>query len=393
MKADKPIITSLLDNDLYKFTMQQTMLHHFGDAKGEYAFKCRTPRIDFKPIMAALREELQALGQLKMQFSELQYLKTLPFIKPNYLSFLEDFRLNPEDLSVDIKNGELSVRAKGPITRVMMFEIFVLAIVQELWMRHTHPEVTEAEGRGRLADKIDFLEQSDVPDFKFADFGTRRRFSKHWHYQVVRTLKQRVPQHFVGTSNVYLAKEFGVKPIGTMAHEYLQAFQGFTHPEQSQTMALETWVQEYRGDLGIALTDVLGMDMFLQSLDLYFGKLFDGFRHDSGCPKVWCKKLLNHLKNHLGIDPKTKTAVFSDGLDFQKAIDLHKAFHEQINTSFGIGTYLTNDMGVKALSNVMKLVALNGRPVAKMPDSAGKTMCEDMDYVAYLEKLKMRHTA
>jgi len=392
MRKDKPIITSLLDTDLYKFTMQQTMLHHFGNAEGEYAFKCRTADVDLTPLVGPLREEIEALCNLRIQFSELKYLETLRFIKPSYLSFLEGFQLNPKHLTIDVVQGQLSIRAKGPIVQSMMFEIYLLAIVQELYMRYFHPEVDLHVGRQRLTDKIELLKGADVPEFRIADFGTRRRFSKYWQYHVVEQLKKRLPEQLVGTSNVYLAKELGLKPIGTMAHEYLQAFQAFTNPEDSQTMALETWVKEFRGDLGVALTDVIGMDFFLKDLDLYFAKLFDGFRHDSGEPKAWAEKLIAHLER-LGIDPALKSAVFSDGLTMEKAIDLHQTFRGRIQTSFGIGTHLTNDMGVAALNNVMKLVNVNGKPVAKLSDSPGKTMCEDHDYVNYLQSMKNRFAA
>jgi nicotinate phosphoribosyltransferase len=384
---DKPIITSLLDTDLYKFTMQQTMLHQFNGAVGEYAFKCRTPGLNLAQIIPQLREEIEHLCSLKFSFSEIAYLKSLPFIKSDYLDFLKDFQLKREHLTIDRKGDELVIRAKGPMVQTSPFEIYILAIVQELYMRQAHPDASEHEGRKRLADKIDYLTAQGLADFRLADFGTRRRFSKHWQFQVVDYLRHRIPDNLVGTSNVYLARELGLKPIGTMAHEYLQAFQAFTNPAESQKLALETWVHEYRGDLGVALTDVIGMDYFLKDCDLYFAKLFDGFRHDSGDPYLWAEKLIAHL-TELGINPKTKYAVFSDGLTIEKAVALHKQFENKINTSFGIGTHLTNDLGVTPASIVMKLVTCNNKPVAKLSDSEGKIMCEDTAYIDYLKSVK-----
>jgi nicotinate phosphoribosyltransferase len=387
MRRDQPIITSLLDTDLYKFTMQQTMLHYFNGAVGEYAFKCRTPGLNLTRIIPQLREEIEHLCSLQYSFSEIAYLKSLPFIKADYLDFLKDFQLKKNHLTIDKEGEELVIRAHGPMVQTSPFEIYILALVQELYMRQAFPEVSEHEGRKRLAAKVDYLLEQNLPKFRLADFGTRRRFSKHWQYQVVDYLRHRIPNNFVGSSNVYLAKELGLKPIGTMAHEYLQAFQAFTNPADSQKMALETWVQEYRGDLGVALTDVIGMDYFLKDCDLYFAKLFDGFRHDSGDPYVWAEKLIRHL-TQLGINPKTKFAVFSDGLTIEKAVALHQRFEGEINTSFGIGTHLTNDLGAKPASIVMKLVTCNHKPVAKLSDSEGKTMCEDSAYIDYLMSVK-----
>jgi nicotinate phosphoribosyltransferase len=274
----------------------------------------------------------------------------------------------------------------------MGFEIFVLYIVNELYFRRFDTAPLMAEGRKRLHAKIEQLQQfSDEPTkrypFGFFDFGLRRRFSGAWQDEVVATLAQEAPNYFKGTSNVYLAKKHGLVPIGTMAHEYLQSYQAFgVRLRDFQKAALEGWVQEYRGDLGTALTDVVGMDAFLADFDLYFAKLFDGLRHDSGDPVVWGEKAIAHYQK-LRIDPHTKRLVFSDGLDLATAFSLYRHFADRTMTAFGIGTYLTNDMGIPPLNIVMKLVSCNGQSVAKLSDSPGKTLCKDETFLAYLRQV------
>jgi len=275
---------------------------------------------------------------------------------------------------------------------VMAFEIFVLAIVNELYFRRFDRKEAWAEGRRRLDAKIARLrafekEPKRLNPFEFFDFGVRRRFSGEWHREVLTILKREVPQFFKGASDVLLARDLGLVPIGTMAHEYLQTFQTLgVRLRDFQRAALESWVQEYRGDLGTALTDVVGMDAFLADFDLYFAKLFDGLRHDSGDPYVWGEKAIAHYEK-LRIDPKTKRLVFSDMLDFEKALALYRHFADRTLTGFGIGTNITNDMGLKTLHIVMKLTHANRQPVAKLSDSPGKLMCDDMTFLAYLRQV------
>ncbi len=280
--------------------------------------------------------------------------------------------------------------------QAMFFEVFVLAIVNELYFSALSNASVIEEGQRRLDKKVELLHQyavkqekydNNTPPFIVADFGTRRRFSKVWQAHVVETLHKAEPKIVSGTSNVYLAKKLGMTPIGTMAHEFMQAFQALdVRLRDSQKAALEAWVHEYRGDLGIALTDVVGMDAFLRDFDLYFAKLFDGLRHDSGDPYVWGDKAIAHYKK-LKIDPRTKILTFSDGLDLNKAWNLHQYFRGQIRTSFGIGTNLTNDMGITPINIVLKLVECNGQPVAKLSDSPGKTMINNDTYLAYLRQV------
>ncbi len=393
-----PIITSLLDNDLYKFTMLQTMLHQFPQTHGVYHFRCRNHQDTAYPlpeIKQDLEIQLDHLCQLGFRQDELDYLRSLRFIKSDFVDYLELFKLKRRFINVTIKDGLLTIEIEGPMIQAMFFEIFVLCIVSELYYRRLNDPNALIEGQKRLDEKVqllghyEMLQQADTenPPFIVADFGTRRRYSKAWHYHVVKTLAKASPAIFRGTSNVYLAKELGLTPIGTMAHEFMQAFQALdVRLRDSQKAALETWVREYRGDLGVALTDVVGMDAFLRDFDLYFAKLFDGLRHDSGDPYAWGDKAIAHYQK-LKIDPKTKGLTFSDGLTLQKAWDLHQYFKTRIKTNFGIGTNLTNDMGLTQLNIVLKLVKCNGQPVAKLSDSPGKVMIEDDTYLAYLRQV------
>ncbi len=401
-----PIITSLLDNDLYKFTMLQAMLHQFPQTHGVYRFRCRNNQDTDYPlgtIKEAIERQLDSLCQLRFLADELEYLRSLRFMRSDFVDYLELFQLKRRFITVSTDSkGRLVIDIEGPMIQAMFFEVFVLAIVNELYFNAlSDPSVLE-EGQRRLDEKVALLheyakqqinnqqddnKQENIPPFIVADFGTRRRFSKSWQAHVVKTLHQAEPNIVSGTSNVLLAKNLEMTPIGTMAHEFMQAFQALdVRLRDSQKAALEAWVHEYRGDLGIALTDVVGMDAFLRDFDLYFAKLFDGLRHDSGDPYTWGDKAIAHY-HKLKIDPKTKVLTFSDGLDLQKAWDLHQYFKDRIKTSFGIGTNLTNDMGLTQLNIVLKLVECNGQPVAKLSDSPGKTMINNDTYLAYLRQV------
>ncbi|WP_129777998.1 nicotinate phosphoribosyltransferase [Peristeroidobacter soli] len=415
-----PIIRSLLDTDLYKLTMLSPMLHRFPANQAVYSFVCRnSPQYPFATLKSDVEAQLDHLCTLTYSEEELAYLATKSYFKSDFIDFLRIFHFQRRYISVSTEGDTLEVVARGPQIHVMGFEIFVLSIVNELYFRRfTTPEVL-AEGRRRLADKIlmlrDFRTQSMVAEvpapnvlkfangtsapmeggalhtirhpFEFFDFGTRRRFSRDWHEEMVATLAREVPQYFKGTSNVHLARKYGIAAIGTMAHEYLQTFQAVgVQLKNFQKEALEAWVQEYRGDLGVALTDVVGMDAFISDFDLYFAKLFDGLRHDSGDPVIWGEKALAHYQR-LKVDAHTKRLVFSDSLNIPKALRLYEHFSDRVQCGFGIGTDLSNDMGVPALNIVMKLTECNGQPVAKLSDTPGKTLCTDETFLAYLRQV------
>jgi len=390
------IIKSLLENDFYKFSMQQAVLHNFPDAQVEVKFKCRSYHY-LLFLQYALQNEIRHLCSLSFDETELDYLGAIPFLKKDYIDFLRVFKLQEDAVTVYDDNGQLGITIRGSWLHVILFEVPILAIVNELYFRNItvlpstifHID-TLKEGRKRLCDKIAMVNsfnEKSIP-FKFADFGMRRRFSSSWHKHLVEELAIQLPDNFIGTSNVFLAKEFDVKYIGTMAHEWLMCGQSLSNVRlvDSQKYMLDKWVQEYRGDLGIALSDTLGFDAFLRDFDKYFSKLYDGCRHDSGDPYRWCEKLIQHYID-MGIDPTTKSAVFSDGLNFELALNLAEKFHGRIKTSFGIGTNLTNDVSFEPLQIVMKIVKVNNNPVAKLSDSSGKGMCEDAEFLRYLKKV------
>ena len=391
------IIHSLLDTDLYKFTMLQVVLHKFPQTHSVYHFRCRNLEDTVYPltdILHDLNEQLDYLCQLKFKEDELLYLRSLRFIKSDFVDYLELFQLKRRFIKASIDSeGRLDIWVEGPMVQAMMFEIFVLAIVNELYFRRIRTDEVLAEGERRLQAKMVLLnqyqqqQQPNDPPFLVSDFGTRRRYSYDWQKHVIEAFHQAAPDIFRGTSNVLIAKELGLTPIGTMAHEFLQAFQALdVRLRDFQKAALETWVQEYRGDLGIALTDVVGMDAFLRDFDLYFAKLFDGLRHDSGDPYEWGDKAYAHYKK-LKVDSKSKMLTFSDGLNLEKAWALHQYFKDRFQVSFGIGTNLTNDMGQTPLNIVLKLVECNGQSVAKISDSPGKTMTDNDTFLAYLRQV------
>lgn len=391
---NSPIITKITDQDLYKFCMQQVVLHQFPSAQVEYKFQDRG-KVGLGFLASRIREEINALADIRATKVELEYMRSLNFLKSDYVDFLRIFRFFPEEhVKVQDVNGSLEIRVKGPWLHTILYEVKILAIVNECyfeWYAQEHGlnlKDLHAEGEKRLFEKIKMVEELPKAQgycpFLFSNFGTRRRFSQKWAATVDWILATKLKgKGFVGTSNVYNAMNNGVKPIGTMAHEFLQAMQALTRLAESQDLALDAWSKEYRGNLGIALTDCLGLEYFLKRFDLYYAKLFEGLRHDSGDPNWWTERCIQRY-SELGIDPKTKTAVYSDGLNVPNAIELWKTWGSTINTAFGIGTNLTNDLGPEALKIVLKMVKCNGQDVAKVADDSGKGMCENEDFVQYL---------
>ena len=385
------MIDSLLDTDLYKFTMMQAVLHQYPGAHAEYRFRCRSQGVDLGRHIDAVSDAIDALCALRFSAGELDYLRGLRFISPDFVDFLGLFRLDRKYVRLersDDEQGDLSLTLSGPWLHTILFEVPLLAIVSEAWSVGEHGPVDEAEGLRRLQAKVDRIDAAvGYEDCRITDFGTRRRYSREWQDTLVPRLARLLGPKFAGTSNVDIARRHGLVPQGTMAHEWLQAHQALgPRLRDSQKAAFEAWAQEYRGDLGIALTDVIGMEAFLRDFDLYFCKLFDGLRHDSGDPFEWGERMLAHFEA-MRIDPRGKTLVFSDGLDVDQVMRLYERFRGRCRTSFGIGTNLTNDTGPKALQIVLKMVACNGQPVAKLSDSPGKTMVDDEGYLRYLRQV------
>ena len=383
-----PIINSLLDTDLYKFGMQQVMLHKHPDLIGEYWFKCRNKDVKFTPDMfQEISDQIDSLCELRFRKSELDFLRTIRYLKHDYVEFLRFWHPMRDYVNISLVDGELIVKIKGPIAYCMPFEIYLLEIINEVYFRFSYNYnelILSAEQK--LTDKINSF-NTGVYNFKFAEFGCRRRLSREWQDRMVGRLSNELVNHnCVGTSNVYLAFKYNITPIGTYAHEYVEMYEGITkYPvAYANYYAMKDWYDEYKGDNGTALTDTLTTDIFLLDFDRSMAATYNGVRHDSGDPYEWGDKMISHYEK-LGIDPKTKTLLFSDSLNGDKAQKLYEYFKDKIKVSFGIGTYFSNDTNVKALNIVIKLQYVNGNPVAKISDCEGKTMCPDKDFENYLK--------
>jgi nicotinate phosphoribosyltransferase len=384
----QPLIISLLDTDLYKLTMLQAFFHaaEFRTVSVEWKFACRNRNgLDLAQLIPDLRYQLEQLCTLSFTDEELNYLAKFSFFTRDFIEFLRIFHLDMRFVDLARDGDDIALRFRGPLIHVTLFEIYSLAIISELHTEIIQQGIDVTLARQILQKKLTLIKgQKEMTGFHLADFGTRRRASRTWHEEVLRTLQAEIPAYFVGTSNIDLARRLELMPIGTMAHEWFQAWQAVTRLADAQKAALEGWVREYRGRLGIALTDCYSMDSFIRDFsDPYFGKLYDGLRHDSGSPFKWGEKALKMYQD-LNIDPLSKTLVFSDGLTFKMMLEIYRYFQGRTNISFGIGTKLTNDVGFTALNIVIKMVSVNGKPVAKISDEPGKSMCEDADYLAYL---------
>ena len=383
-----PVLHTLLDTDAYKLHMQQAVFHHYYDVHVAAEFRCRGD--DLLGIYAdAIREQVNAMQHLTLQDEEYHWLSGLPFFKADYLNWLRDFRYKPEQVTVLNDNGKLDIRLEGPWREVIMWEVPLLAVISELAHRYRSPETGVEQAVAALENKLaafsTLTEGLDMSRFRLMDFGTRRRFSRDVQEAIVKRLQQE--PWFVGTSNYDLARRLGLTPMGTQAHEWFQAHQQIS-PDlaNSQRAALAAWLEEYPNQLGIALTDCITMDAFLRDFGPEFAERYQGLRHDSGDPVEWGEKAIAHYQK-LGIDPMSKVLVFSDNLDLAKAVDLYRHFNTRVNLSFGIGTRLTCDIPqVKPLNIVIKLVECNGKPVAKLSDSPGKTICHDKAFVRALRK-------
>ena len=387
-QLDGWLIDSLLDTDLYKITMLQAFYHapEFRTVDVEWKFACRNcDGFDLTALIPEILRQLEHVCTLSFADDELDYLAGFPFIKTDFIEFLRIFRLDMRFVELQPQGTDFDLRFRGPLIHVTLLEIYSLAIISELHTIFHFNGIDLDTAREKLFGKIALLKQQEVlSGFAFADFGTRRRASKAWQEEVLTTLKEKVPAYLSGTSNIYFAKKLNLMPIGTMAHEWFQGWQAITRLADAQKAALEGWVREYRGRLGIALTDCYSMDSFVRDFsDPYFGKLYDGLRHDSGSPFDWGEKAIA-MYRQMGIDPLTKTLVFSDGLTFQRMLEIYRYFKGRTKVSFGIGTNLTNDVGNRPLNMVIKLVAANGKPVAKLSDEPKKSMCEDPEYLRYL---------
>ncbi|WP_017429524.1 nicotinate phosphoribosyltransferase [Vreelandella jeotgali] len=390
-RAPEQVITSLLDTDWYKLTMMQGVHHKYANASVVWEFRCRNAE-DLSPYLDEIRDQVDSLRSLALTPAESDYLGSFAYMSPDFIRFLELYRFCPDYVAMYMDGSDLCIVIDGPWTHSILFEIVILAIISEVRNRVLYPDASVDQAVAQLRDKFAALRRDYTPDqladFRLADFGTRRRLSQPVHEAVIEVLVNEFPGQFVGTSNVDIARRYGLAPMGTMAHEWVMAHQQLgSRLVDSQRAALEAWVQEYRGHLGVALTDTINIDAFLADFDLYFAKLFDGLRHDSGDPLVFADKCIRHYEA-LGIDPMSKTLIFSDGLTFDDAMTIKSRLAGRIQTSFGIGTSLTCDLpGVKPMNIVIKMVSCNGQPVAKISDEPGKAATHDPEYLHYLKSV------
>ena len=388
-----PIITSLLETDMYKFSMGQCIYHQYSDYKTTWSFKCRNTDVHFTHEMVEeIKAQIKAYCGLRFTEEELEYLNAVKWMKGSYVDFLRLWQPRYEDFVIteDAPCG-LTIETFGTWLNTSMYEIPALAIVNEVYFRmaYNYEELLNSFER-RLDEKIDLLKDGTYKLGLFSEFGLRRRLSAQAQELAVRKLNenQYPGSKFVGTSNVYLAKKYGITPVGTMAHEWIMCVGQGNHkhnPAYSNWYALDAWIKEYGILNGTALTDAITTDCFLRDFQLTYATLFSGVRHDSGNPFEWGEKMIHHYEK-LGIDPKTKTLLFSDSLDFERANEIAAYFKGRVKVAFGIGTYISNDTDEPALNIVMKTTKCNGMDVAKISDTAGKGMCKNPEYVEYLQR-------
>lgn len=395
MKLER-IINSLLEQDMYKFSMGQAIYHQFPDYKTTWTFKCRNKDVKFtEEMVQEIKDQIKAFCEIRFTEDELDYLNNIKWIKGSYVDFLRLWEPRYEDFEIttDAECG-LSIETRGTWLNTSMYEIPTLAIVNEVYFRmaYDYNELIESF-KEKLEEKYENLKTGRWHIGTFSEFGLRRRLSAEAQEMAVDKFSHlndtlHSSSTFVGTSNVYLAKKNNLKPVGTMAHEWIMCTGQGNHkhnPAYSNWYALNAWVHEYGILNGTALTDTITTDCFLRDFQLTFSTLFSGVRHDSGDPIEWGEKMINHYKS-LGIDPNTKTLLFSDSLDFERADKIFRHFMGKAKVAFGIGTYLANDTKVPPLNIVMKTTLCNGQDVAKISDVEGKGMCKNEEYVDYLNR-------
>lgn len=392
----KQIVDSLLQNDAYKFSMGQAIYHQYSGYTTTWTFKCRNKDVKFTPDMVQeIDAQIRAYCNLRFRESELDYLKNIKWIKEDYVDYLRIWRPRYEDFTINTDSEcGLSIETTGTWLNTSMYEIPTLAIVNEVYFRMAY-DYTEllSSFKDRLNSKFENLKNGHWYAGTFSEFGLRRRLSGEAQELAVEKFSHlndtlHSASKFIGTSNVYLAKKYNLTPVGTMAHEWIMCTGQGNHkhnPAYSNWYALNSWVKEYGVLNGIALTDTITTDCFLKDFQLTYATLFSGVRHDSGDPFEWGNKMIEHYKQ-LGINPKTKTLLFSDSLDFERADKLYRTFSKEANVAFGIGTYISNDTIADPLNIVMKVTKCNGQDVAKISDTEGKGMCKNPDYVDYLKR-------
>lgn len=397
-----PIISSLLETDLYKFSMGQAIYHQYPSYKTKWAFKCRNTDVKFtSEMIEEIKEQIKHYCTIRFNEDELSYLSSIEWLHEDYVAYLRLWKPRYEDFDISADDScGLFLEATGTWLNTSMYEIPILAIVNEVYFRmaHNYDELFEQYKR-KFNEKLNWLLDGTYNIGLFSEFGLRRRLSSEAQDLVVKKLCENngkyKDSYCVGTSNVYLAKKYGVKPVGTMAHEYIMCIgQGnpMYNPAYSNKLAMDSWTKEYGVLNGTYLTDTIGDATTHLDMGYTYSISFSGVRHDSGDPYKWGDEWVKHYEKYYNkyhderVNPKNKTLLFSDSLNFEKASKLYEYFKDRIKVAFGIGTYISNDTDISPLNIVMKVVECNEGPVAKLSNSEGKTMCKDNEYVEYLKK-------
>jgi nicotinate phosphoribosyltransferase len=398
------IIQSALDFDVYKVNMMSAVAALYPDAMVSYKFIVRSEE-DLSELLPAVQAEILKLQDIRFTEEQLEYMKRVaPYLKPEFVDALRHFRFNPQnDVSVQNKgmsdgSSQLRITINGLWKETILYETIIMSIVSEVRSRLRWSDIPFQQFQTVLEEKVGYLKSElkrrNINSFKFSDMSTRRRFSFQAQRTMLEYLCQELPDCLTGTSNYHLAREMDLTPIGTVAHEWFMGHQALVNVRDSQKIALQRWQNMFNGALGIALTDTIGIDAFLKDFDEELSNAYVGVRHDSGSPFTWGEKMIEHYQS-LNIDPMTKTLVFTDGLNFEQALDICEHFQGRIQVSFGIGTFLANDMGdyvndkgeaYKPLSIVIKMVSCNNSPVAKISDEPEKAMCEDIFFLMNLKR-------
>lgn len=368
------IIKSLIDTDIYKISMGHAVAHLFPRSKVKYQFVNRGKTPFPEGFAVELREQISAMSNIRLQPEEKEFLrKRCWFLPPTFLDLLENYRFNHAEVGITQHEGELTITIEGLWYRTILWEVPLMALISELYFLMTHPEGIVHRRKDLEKRSLDKARKFAMNSVKVADFGTRRRYSFDNQLQVC---KDFVSFHdskrwFMGTSNPLIAMQLDIPVLGTHAHEWVSgiaALKGYTHANKEM---MDAWMSVYQGDLGTALTDTFGVDAFLKDFTTLYAKLFDSVRHDSGNPFEFTDKMVDHYKK-LRIDPMSKTIIFSDGLNTDLCIELNDYCKNHIMSSYGIGTHLTNDVDVKPLNMVIKLIMIDGNHVIKLSEDPGK---------------------
>jgi len=369
-------VASLLDSDLYKYSMQMMVVKHFNTVKVRYDFFNRGKTIFPMGFGVRLNKLVQEMQYLFLEKEEAEYLHTLPFLTPFYIEYLKSYNFDPSEVQIyQSTEGELMITIEGYWFRTILWEVPLMALISQLYFEMTGLDIDSEEDRTRTnVDKALFFRNNGI---FYADYGTRRRYSLQNHEKVLKDLIEyssptpQNPHGLVGTSNVYLALKYGIKPIGTLAHEVISVIAALEGYQEANKKTMDYWSDVYGGALGTMLTDTYTTPQFFKEFCMKYAKLFDSIRHDSGDPVEFGELAIAHYKS-LDIDTMSKTLIFSDNLNTEKVLEIAKHFKGRIKFAFGIGTFLSNDVGVKALNMVIKATKADGKHVIKLSDDLSK---------------------